>query len=342
MRSLVLLLWCTSAMALAQTSPDRANQIRDWIAQLDDPSYRIRESATKKLQEIGEDAVRPLMRAARTGNPEVSGRAMRILGGWAEHENPTLQEATRTALRQLAEVDGAIAQEAKAVLGRRRNNYLNRLSQAGARYSEGPDGVRAMTLDDVREKQLPGLLPLLKEFPEIENLSLSNKDFTGPMTEYLRPLRRLQSLNLFESAMDDAGVKHLLELPNLKHLPMGRTKITDEGLKTIGKMKQLTYVGVRGNHVTDVGVAHLKDLTELRGLHLGETQVTDAGLKHLAPFTKLETIYLDNTKITDAGLEHLYDLKMLGSLSLTKTKTTADGRKRLKDALPELSIDDDE
>ena len=197
--------------------------------------------------------------------------------------------------------------------------------------------VWSIDLDDVAD--LETVLPLLKNFPEIETLSISNKRFTDAGSAHLAELPNLQDLNLYQSNIGDEGLKHLTGLKNLRRIPMGETRVTDKGLKIISGMTELEYIGVRGNDVTDAGVAHLKDLTSLRGLYLGQTKITDDGLKHLASLTRLRDLYLHTTGITDAGLEHLTGLKDLRDLYLAKTKTTEDGHAKLKLALPDVDID---
>lgn len=340
MRCCIYLLLGVSGIMAQPPKVDQAAQIQEWLSQLDHPRYRVREQATKNLQDAGRAAAKPLFKVARHGSSEASDRAMRILAFLADSPDPQVEEAARSVLRQIADVDAPLAREAIIILGRRRAAYLYRLQQAGAQYVEDPSGnLRELSLDHV--KDVASILALLREFPELEDLSISNSAFTGGMAAHLAPMRNLRSLNLFESSMDDDGLKHLLELPNLKHLPMGQSRITDAGLKTIGKMTQLTYVGVRGNNVTDAGLMHLKEMVNLTGLNIAETKVTDAGLKHLAPLTRLTSLYLYGTSVSDAGLELLYDFNKLEYLSLNKTKTTSAGRKRLAEALPGLHIASD-
>ncbi|HVK10783.1 MAG TPA: hypothetical protein VM597_18590 [Gemmataceae bacterium] len=323
------------SLARAQVPP-KADPIRDWIADLDNPRYRLRDRASSRLAAAGVDAVKPLAQVVRKGSPEAADRALKILGEMADGPDPKAEAAARKELRKIADLDHQAAGDARAILARRRNTILAIFQQASVRVRETRGGLTDFDLDEVTD--LDKVLPLLKEFPEIESVSLSNSRFTGKHAEHLAELKNLQDANLFQSKIDDAGLKHLTGLKFLRRVPMGHSLVTDEGLKTIGTMTQLEYVGVRGNKVTDAGLAHLKNLSGLTGLYLGETAVSDNGLKHLAAFPKLQDLYLHTTGITDAGLEHLKELKDLRYLDLTRTRTTEAGRRRLQEALPDAQI----
>jgi hypothetical protein len=320
--------------------PPKPNPIQDWIADLDSPRYRVRDLASTRLGAAGVEAVKPLAQAVRKGSPEAADRALKILGEMADGPDPKAEAVARKELRKIADLDHPAAGDARAILARRRNSILAVFQQANVRVRETSTGYTDFDLDEASD--LDKVLPLLREFPEIESISLSNAKFTGKHAEHLADLKNLQDLNLFQSKIDDAGLKQFVGLKFLRRIPMGHSLVTDDGLRTIGTMTQLEYVGVRGNKVTDTGLVHLKNLSNLTGLYLGETAVTDDGLKHLAAFPKLVDLYLHTTGITDAGLEHLKGFKDLRYLDLSKSKTTEEGRRRLQEALPEVRIRADE
>jgi hypothetical protein len=325
-----------AAIARAESPP--SEEIQRWIADLDHANFKVREQAARKLRQAGPDVAAPLAKAAKIASPEVADRALRILGEMADGNDPKAETSARRHLRRLAEGESRVAGEAKSILNRKRNRLLVQLLFAGAAYQEERDEVVFIDLDNVAD--LEAVLPILKYFPELETLSISNRKFTDKMAVHLAELPNLRDLNLFQSGIGDEALKHLKGLKNLRRIPMGYTRVTDEGLKIICGMTQLEYVGVRGNNVTDAGLVHLKGLANLTGLYLGESKVTDEGLKHLAPLKRLQYVILDKSPITDTGLEHLKELKDLRDLYVTGTKTTKEGRARLKDAMPDLDIHD--
>ena len=320
-------------------APPSAEEIQAWVKDLDSPSFKTRDLAARNLRQAGPDAAAALAKAARTGTVETADRALRLLGEMAEGPDAKAEAAARRHLRRLAEGNSPAANDARAILHRKRNRILAQILFAGAAYDEHRGTVTRIDLDDARD--LTTIMPLLKEFPELESLSISNRAFTDGEARHLADLPNLRDLNLFQSNIGDEGLKHLTGLKNLRWLPMGKTRVTNKGLQVISGMTQLEYVGVRGNDVTDDGLVHLKGLTNLTGLFLGETKVTDAGLKHLTPLTRLRELVLLDLPITDDGLEQLKGFKDLRDVYLHKTRTTEDGRARLKEAIPDVTIHTD-
>jgi Leucine-rich repeat (LRR) protein len=326
------------SVAAVRADPPTADQIQSWIRDLDSSTFKTRDLAMRGLRQAGADAAAPLAKAARNGSTEVADRALRLLGEMADGSDAKAEAAARRHLHRLADSESNVAGEARTLLNRKRNRLLTQLSFAGATYRDTSDGLVYLDLDDARD--LEGALRILKFFPEIEELTISNKLFNDKSAVHLAELPNLRYLNLYRSNIGDEGLKHLTGLKNLRKLPMGETRVTDKGLKIISGMTQLEYVGVRGDNVTDAGVAHLKGLTNLTGLYLGETKVTDKGLAELAPLNKLQLLILNETAISDTGLEHIKGFKDLKQVTLTRTKTTKEGQARLKEALPECEIYD--
>ena len=91
--------------------------------------------------------------------------------------------------------------------------------------------------------------------------------------------------------------------------------------------------------ITDAGLDHLKGLTQLQDLELHKARITDAGLKQLKGLTQLRELELYGTKITDAGLVHLRGLTNLRYLGLTGTQVTYPAVERLRQALPNCSVE---
>ena len=245
--------------------------------------------------------------------------------------------ALRTALVKVAAADHAAAanQARQALLGLQAD-VIRQIERAGGSVSSNGERITGVNLDQA--KDLAAILPLLRELPDLNHVSLSNRGMDSKLMAELRDLPKLRSLNLYRSGIGDAGLEHFKTLPALRSVPMGETKVTDAGLKHLKDLTHLEYVGVRGDDVTDAGLEHLKDLTNLTGLYLGETKVTDAGMVHLKRMKKLTYIRLDTTAVTDAGLVHLEQLTSLQHLYVERTKVTAAGVARLKKALPQLQV----
>ena len=116
--------------------------------------------------------------------------------------------------------------------------------------------------------------------------------------------------------------------------------VTDDQIKPVAQLKKVMRVHLGKTSVTDAGLAHLKSLSaDLAELHLELTKVTDAGLAQLKPLANLTYLNLYGTTVTDAGLDQLMGLSKLKSLYVWQTKVTEAGAKKLKEAIPGVTVD---
>jgi hypothetical protein len=96
---------------------DRRQMSAALVPQLGNPRYAVREEATRKLSQMGSDAIESLLVAARSENLEVISRAVRALGTIYEAEDDATFDAAELALEQLAESSNrSAAQRALAIL----------------------------------------------------------------------------------------------------------------------------------------------------------------------------------------------------------------------------------
>jgi hypothetical protein len=127
----------------------------------------------------------------------------------------------------------------------------------------------------------------------------------------------------------------------LKELELQNTKVTSAGLKHLSSLKTLTDLNLCEDAISDDGLKHLSSLANLENLSLTDAKgVTGAGLKHLAGLTKLQRLRLNGTSVTDEGLAHLKTLRTLILVELTGTKVSDDAALELKRALPNALIED--
>jgi hypothetical protein len=332
----LLLLPNLSSAAPAPAPAPTAQEIRDAIRNLDDEQYRVRTSAAKKLLAAGKDAIEPLVKTAGGGSTQVADRAVKIIQELAFNSTEETMAAARDALHRIAAANSSASEQARAALRQHRGQIMDKIQAAGGYFQFNGESIRAIYFDSAKE--IDPLLPFLREFPEVEELSFSNKKFGDAQFKHLVGLKNLKWLNLYMSDIGDDSLKLLKNFPKLESIPMGSTRVTNDGLKHLADLKQLEYVGLRANEITDAGLVHLKNLTNLTGLTLQETKVTDAGLVHLKPLSKLNSIRLQKTAITDAGLEHLKGLKDLRRLEVSNTKVTREGAEKLEEAIPGLTV----
>jgi Leucine-rich repeat (LRR) protein len=325
------------AVASRSADSETSKSIQEWITQLNDDRFAVREEATQNLIKAGKEAIDTVAKAAAGDQLEATDRGVRILRDLAESKDAATVSAAKAALTKLVVSDHATAApRARTALFAHLGDVVRRLDQAGVTVTVTSDRVTHAYLDKV--KNLADALPLLRELPDLEHVSLSNKLMDDKLMAELKDLPKLNYLNLYQSSIGDEGLKIFKTLPALRSVPMGETKVTDAGLVHLKDLTKLEYVGLRANKVTDAGLVHLENLTNLTGLYLGETKVTDAGLVHLKRMKKLNSLRLDKTTVSDAGLEHLKQLTSLRYLDLDEVKATDAGVKRLRQALPELHV----
>lgn len=342
----LLLVLIAATHSIADPAPKitpTPDEIREAIGNLDHEQYRVRTAAAKKLRAAGKNAMEPLVKVATSGSIESADRAMKILQDLAFNADDATMAAGRDALHQIARSKAPVRIQAREMINRYRGVIMDRLRRAGVRLEFDGEIVTSVYLEAVGQvsesESFEKLLPLLREFPEITEVSASIKTFGDKEMKYLLPLTKLKRLNLYQSNIGDESLKLLKNFPELEMIPMGETRVTDAGLKHLAELTQLDYIGLRGNNVTDAGLVHLKKLTNLTGLTLQESKVTGAGMAHLAPLTKLQSLRLQKTALTDEGMESLHVLKQLRYVNISGCEMVgADAATKLREAVPGVAV----
>ena len=292
--------------------PATTKQIQQWILQLDDDDFRVRQGATENLFKSGAVAVTAVIRSLKAENPEVRLRAKSILKRWLESGDEATVETVDLAVVDLASME----KEAPKVAARIRQYRAFRwLWKRGVRVVDRYEKVASL-----------------------RTLYVTKIKITDAEMSHLKAMTALKSLFLDGATITDAGFSNLKEMTELRQLRLGYSTITDAGLAHLKGMTALTKLSLRNTRITDAGLVHLKEMAKMSSLNLSNTRITDAGLAHLKEMTVLSVLHLNNTKITDAGVAHLKKLKSLEILRITNTKITDAGFTSLKSELPSLRI----
>jgi hypothetical protein len=154
--------------------------------------------------------------------------------------------------------------------------------------------------------------------------------------------KRLESLSLWGTSVDDDDIERLAGLENLRAIDLSFTDVTGGSLRTLSSMKRLVSVRLEGCDVRDEHLSALAEMPQLGMLYLGRTKVTDAGLKPLRELKKINLLQLSDCAVTDAGLASLGDLPDVQHLWLSKTiRYGNDDRSHLTDGCIDylLSLD---
>ncbi|MHC4532752.1 MAG: leucine-rich repeat domain-containing protein [Planctomycetota bacterium] len=87
----------------------------------------------------------------------------------------------------------------------------------------------------------------------------------------LANLKRLKSVQLIGTGIDDAGMNYLSRIQNLGYLNIanfGRAQITDDGIRQITNMKKLYRLRIKGGSFTNESLKFVEDLPSLYWLEL--------------------------------------------------------------------------
>ncbi len=173
----------------------------------------------------------------------------------------------------------------------------------------------------------------LKPLTRVEVLDLYYAEQTGDgVLAIVRNWRSLKRLNLRGTKVTDAGVAQLSEHPALESLDVGFSLFTDGGFESLTTVPKLRELAVGGNKVTDVGINYVRLMPGLRRLDLSGTQrtdsgpwsvtLTDRGIDAIATLRQLEELNVRGAKLTSAGAAKLRALTALRALEIGDTQVT--------------------
>jgi internalin A len=89
------------------------------------------------------------------------------------------------------------------------------------------------------------------------------------------------SLDLMDSSVTDAGLRHLRDYQEFTNLRLTNTRVTDKGLAEVAHHPNLVHLDLSKTKVTDAGLHHLKPLSDLRSVRLHGANVTADGIAQL-------------------------------------------------------------
>jgi hypothetical protein len=131
----------------------------------------------------------------------------------------------------------------------------------------GLNGLKYLTIKGV--KCPPSDLVSIQALPCLTELFFIQCQFSDESLECMGKINSLDTLNLFQTPINDSGLKELAHNPNLRCLISHSPVITNDGL------------------------AHLKNLSNLQVLDLSYTEITNQGLKHLGEISNLTVFGLE-------------------------------------------------
>jgi len=119
-------------------APAAPSSVRDLVRQLDADEFSQREDASRRLAELGAEAIPDLAKAAQGSSPEASARAFAILKKFISGDNPAVQGAAREALSGIAAQREAAKKNNDDALASAAAKAQEILGQSQARYAGQP------------------------------------------------------------------------------------------------------------------------------------------------------------------------------------------------------------
>jgi hypothetical protein len=176
--------------------------------------------------------------------------------------------------------------------------------------------------------------------------------FSPAQSANLSALRRLgkydlQSLDLHDCPVGDAGMAHIAHLTGLFELsidntlvgPAGYTTLRrmtsirvasiiattlgDPGRRFIGQQPYLEHIDADRADLNDDWLLELPAMDRLTFLSLDDTEgITDRGIAEIAKHRNIENLFLSYTKLSDEGLKKIQSIKTMRRLWMEGTQIT--------------------
>ena len=200
-----------------------AAQIQQWVKQLGDESFKVREEATRDLIKARGVAFDTVTKAIKSKDPEVKQRALRII----KHHEEVAKQLEKAAIAYFKKLGGRV----KVV-----------------------DKSPGIGLDLLETKVTDAGLVHLKGLTKRQELYLGGTKVTDAGLVHLQGLKKLQKLELgttffteYYTKITNDGLVHLKGLAKLQKLYLKYTKVTKAGIDKLQKALPNCSISWDGN-----------------------------------------------------------------------------------------------
>jgi Leucine-rich repeat (LRR) protein len=112
------------------------------------------------------------------------------------------------------------------------------------------------------------------------------------------PSIELDTINLSDNPLSDAGVRHIAKIPQLRQLWISGPRISGEGLARLQDCRSLKTLWLTDTRATEDDLPVLANMKQLRTLNLSGMTFTKKGIEQLQALSHLETLIVDSTALT--------------------------------------------
>lgn len=143
---------------------------------------------------------------------------------------------------------------------------------------------------------------------------------------HMAHLTGIFKLSIDNTGATPAGYEHLRRLTSLREISFIGTRLGEPGRKFIGQQTLLGHIDADRADLNDDWLIELPAMDRLTFLSLDETEgITDAGIVHIARHKNIEHLFLSYTHLTDEGLKAIQTIRTLKRVWMEKTKISDAG-----------------
>jgi hypothetical protein len=295
--------------------PPTAQQLKTWVAELDEQEFLARETAMLRLIAAGQAAVPVVSEVFRGDSLEATSRALHVLQQIGLSPDPATQEVARAAL-----VAAATSKE-NAVTARRATAALDKLielrsAQALAELeSLGAVVVRAQSFDGLVVESLVDSVQIGPEFRgtdddlrrlkwlSVSRIVLVGDKVTDTWLAQAAGSTGLEELHLHSAAITDAGLAAIATHPGLRQVGIYYTPLSDPALKHLEALPVLSFVKLYGTKVSTEAVEKFQMTTGIPKVDVRKGAFLGVGCMSIDNECVLSTVH-DNSPAAKAGLAH--------------------------------------
>lgn len=150
------------------------------------------------------------------------------------------------------------------------------------------------------------------------NIWICSSRITGSGFEYFRN-RKIFSLNIMRSPIDDKGFQEISKMSSLQKLRMHYgNSITNDGFAAITNLKELRVLSLTCKNIDDTGLDSIFKLKKLINLAIYDMpNISDKGLSKILKLKNLKALNLGGTGITKFSLNKIKKLRHLFYLNIS-------------------------
>ncbi len=158
-------------------------------------------------------------------------------------------------------------------------------------------------------------------------LDLEGRDLSQEVTDSLKKLPALDSLNLGGAKLPPTLVQNLVDCENLRYLDLSAIKLESKTTVLLPKIPNLEELVLCGNELNHESFRHVTQCNKLKKLAILDSTIPGDWLAGIAAFPNLEELVLDTVSIDRLDLQLLPKLEKLRRLEIGfGGKQAMDGR----------------